>query len=117
MENLKEKAKVFLTKAGRILIVIAAVFIGYVGANVHATYKSKLVKSPVPVVKTLSETSIALNERNEMLIINRADGTYQIYQDSVGITIFNLYAEKMYFSKQNVASVPVEKKATINTNK
>lgn len=117
MENLKEKAKLFLTKAGRILIVIAAVFIGYVGANVHTTYKSKMVVSPVPIVKTLSETSIALNERNEMLVINRADGTYQIYQDSVGITIFNLYAEKMYFLKQNIAQVPIEKKTSLNISK
>jgi len=100
MEQFKEKAKKHLKTAGQILIVVLAIFIGYIGSEIHTNYKSKLVEAPIPVVKTLTETSIAINERNEMLIINRADGTYQIYQDSVGITIFNMYAAKMYFAKQ-----------------
>lgn len=112
MENLKEKAKEYGIKIGRILIIVLAVFIGYIGSEIHTNYKSKLVEAPIPVVKTLTETSIAINERNEMLIINRADGTYQIYQDSVGITIFNMYAAKMYFAKTNPAPAP-EKKPNI----
>lgn len=108
MENFKEKAKTFLKKAGQFLIVIAALFIGYISCDIHTSYKTKTVKAQVPVVKTLDETSIAINERNEMLIINRADGSYQIYQDSVGITIFNMYAARMYFNRQNI-TIPDKK--------
>jgi len=30
------------------------------------------------------------------MIIDRRNGEYEIYQDSTGIQIFNLYANKMY---------------------
>ena len=43
-----------------------------------------------------SEISVAINERNELMLIDRRNGKYEIYQDSTGMQIFNLYANKLY---------------------
>ena len=49
--------------------------------------------------KTLTEISIAINESDQLLIIDKQTGEYVVYQDSIGKTIFYLYANKMYKSE------------------
>ena len=46
-------------------------------------------------VHKLKETSIAINERSELMIIDRQTGTYEIYEDSIGKVVFGLYASQM----------------------
>jgi len=46
------------------------------------------------------KVSTAIDERGELLIINRSDGTYKIYSDSVCNGIFNLKANKIYKDMQ-----------------
>jgi hypothetical protein len=50
-------------------------------------------------MKMVKETSVAVNERGELMLIDRKNGTFQIYQDSVGQIIFKMYANKMYSFK------------------
>ncbi len=47
------------------------------------------------------KVSTAIDERGELLIINRSDGTYKIYSDSVCTGIFNLKANKIYKDMEN----------------
>lgn len=47
----------------------------------------------------LKNVSIAVNERNEMLVIDRKTGEYVTYQDSVGLAIFGMYAGRLYTNK------------------
>ena len=49
----------------------------------------------------LSTTSIAVNERGEVMIIDRKTGSYEVYADSVGKMIFDLYAGRMYYESRN----------------
>jgi hypothetical protein len=99
MEVLKEKAKLVTRNAGKIGIIVIAMAIGFFAGDVyHRINRSEKEKS-VPMSKkkihTLVETSIAINERSELLIIDRQNGEYEIYQDSVGQMIFRLYASQM----------------------
>ena len=48
----------------------------------------------------LDETSIAINERNELMIIDRSTGMYEVYESKIGNTIFSLYANQMYSQKK-----------------
>jgi hypothetical protein len=102
LELFKEKAKNVLHHSIRIAIIILTFFIGITAHYIYVEMRKPSDVIEVPShqeVKTLQSTSIAINERDELLIINRADGTYEIYQDSVGRAIFNLYAGKIYASK------------------
>ena len=37
-----------------------------------------------------------MDENNNLLIIQKNDGTYILYQDSIGVQIFNMYAKSIY---------------------
>jgi hypothetical protein len=37
-----------------------------------------------------------MDENNNLLIIQKDDGTYILYQDSIGVQIFNMYAKSIY---------------------
>jgi hypothetical protein len=72
--------------------MIAGFFIGYY----YWVMMNKTHDSPLKRIKQMNTTSVAINERNELMIIDRANGNYVVYQDSVGMTIFTLYANKKY---------------------
>jgi len=41
------------------------------------------------------EISIAVNESNELIMIERATGNYIVYSDKIGQTIFGMYANRI----------------------
>jgi len=100
------KIEVFAKKLGNLLVLIIALFAG----GVIGYYYNHFVKSKNTIsfedVKTIESTSVAINERGELLIIDRKFGKYSLYDDAVGSAIFGMYANKMYM-KQN--GVPVNK--------
>ena len=81
-------------RLGSIIVIAAAMAIGFlIGycywiAFAKATVQKEALK--------LNSVSIAVNDRGELMIIDRMNGVYSIYQDSVGQEIFNLYATKKY---------------------
>lgn len=90
------KLNVFAKKLGNLMIVAVAMITGFFIGYYYWVMMNHTKKSPLKNINLLSETSVAINERNELLIIDRASGTYAVYQDSVGLMIFNLYASKKY---------------------
>ncbi len=42
------------------------------------------------------EISIAVNESNELIMIERATGEYIVYSDAIGQTIFSMYANRIH---------------------
>jgi hypothetical protein len=42
------------------------------------------------------EISIAVNESNELIMIERATGEYIVYSDQIGQTIFGMYANRIH---------------------
>jgi hypothetical protein len=102
-QNMKTQLSEFLHKAGKIasyaIVGGACILGGY--------YYSKIKNAPEAVKPTMQiqpavkmrDVSIAINERNERIIIDRNSGEYMTYQDSVGMAVFSLYAGKIYTSK------------------
>ena len=97
-ENLNDKGQKLLTVG-----IVAVSIVG--GIFAHKIYQKlneeKPCKSTIiyPEMKVMTNTSVAVNERGELMLIDRKNGTFQIYQDSVGKTIFKMYANKMYSFK------------------
>lgn len=91
---MKEKIKQILHYSLFILMLGIGIFIGY--------YSHKL--NPTPILKPNpyfqiyypKDISIAINEQNDLLLITKKTGEYIIYSDSIGFTIFKMYANKIY---------------------
>lgn len=99
-----EKLSAFAKKLGNLLMLVIALVAGFFIGYYYWVMTNKVDKSQWDNVKPLTTTSVAINERNELLIIDRKTGIYSIYQDSIGMVIFNLYANRIY--KQ---AVPAQK--------
>ena len=58
--------------------------------------KAKTVENPYAHAFTPDELSIAVNESNELLMIERSTGKYIVYSDQIGQTIFEMYANRIH---------------------
>ena len=96
MENIKEKLKSVLKQLSFYTIIsisfAAGISIGYYYDYIKTSY----TKRPQVVSVKKSEIKLAIDENNNLLIIQKSDGTYVLYQDSIGYQIFNIYAKNMY---------------------
>lgn len=99
LAKLAEKAKALTTVLAKIGVILIALILGFVSNEAYHSFnkKSGTPKEGIPKTKTQQETSVAINERNEIIILDRTNGDYVIYSDSVGLMIFNHYASKMYY--------------------
>ena len=94
MQTAIDRLKVIANKLGNLLVVAAAMVSGFL---IGYYYWYMMAKANHPkMTKTLRTVSVAVNERDELMIIDRSTGTYSVYQDSVGLMIFNTYATKRY---------------------
>ena len=76
-----------------IVCSIAAYFVGVF----HNNMTTKPVDPKIEVVKVKkSQVNLAIDENNHLVIINKESGDYTIYQDSIGKTIFKLYAKNVW---------------------
>lgn len=108
MKNVINKVKEMpaVIQAGKIAVLITAISIGFAISEFNHWLKVKSEEKPQVIqkmksVKTLSKTSVAINERNELMVIDRSTGEFEIYSDSIGQTIFSLYAGRIYSQTQN----------------
>jgi hypothetical protein len=98
MKTVNLKMQAILSNAKKIGVIIVALSIGFVIGMFHNRIQkseNEVVKIDPKAIHRLKETSVAINERDEVMIINRTDGTYEIYEDSIGKTIFRMYASQM----------------------
>lgn len=94
----RNRALDFFKSSIKVIFILVAVASGYAISEIHHRYSEENSNKEGAPMKTRnsSEISVAINERNELMIIDRRNGEYEIYQDSTGLQIFNLYANKMY---------------------
>jgi hypothetical protein len=95
---IKEKLTLAANAGGKLLIIACAMIIGYGISQFQGYLKNRHQSkvSTMPPTQTMATVSIAVNERGELLMIDRKNGSFQIYSDTVGRGIFNLYAGQMY---------------------
>jgi isoleucyl-tRNA synthetase len=88
-----------LNKIGKITIIIVAMAVGFISGEIYRNYQTHITAMSMQECKTPEQTSVAINERGELMIINRKKGSYSLYDSQIGNMIFGLYANKIYQSK------------------
>ena len=96
MENIKEKVNETFKQLSMYIIIslsfAVGISIGYYYDIIKTSFSNQL---SVTSVKR-NEVKLAIDENNNLLVIKRKDGSYTAYEDSVGYTIFNLYAKNIW---------------------
>lgn len=100
MENTKEKLnnimKVIAHYSFILITFIVGVSIGYYYNHIETTLKTNKVSTV-----SKKEIELAVDESNHLIIIDKKDWSYTIYQDSVGYAVFNLYAKNIWGQASN----------------
>jgi hypothetical protein len=105
METVLNKSNVAATlnKVKQYTIIAVAIVIGFfVGKYAHTIELStKMSKNtyrdnPYRNMRSTKDISIAVDENNELLLINKQTGKYQVYSDSIGMCIFRMYSYRIY---------------------
>jgi hypothetical protein len=97
--NIEREKVMNLLKPAMNLIIVAAV--GTVMFRLGIAYqnnknKETKVENPYAHAYSPEEISIAVNESNELIMIERATGDYIVYSDAIGQTIFSMYANRIH---------------------
>lgn len=88
-------AKKILDAGIYILALIISFGIGYFYKDVRKPDNVETTFSKFNNPKQLQTISVSVTDRNELLIIDKQTQSIEVYQDSVGISIFKAYANKL----------------------
>jgi len=94
----KEEIKKLLINTGKytvtILVVVASFFSGRLFENWNNSDKTE----EVIVLKKISkkEVNLAIDENNNLIMIDNYTGKYTVYDDSIGNSIFKIYAKSIW---------------------
>lgn len=95
--ELKEKANKILKKlldiSLYVLGIVAAFVIGFYCNQLTEFQASKSGKFSKPIEAT--NISVAVTEHNELLIIDRNKQSIDVYSDTIGVSIFKAYANRI----------------------
>lgn len=92
LEKLKSFVKPISNWALFTAAVIGAFFIGY---YYQAMMKSMNDKPKVIDLKTSERCSISVTDRGEMLILDRTNGNFEVYDEQVGLAVFKAYGARI----------------------
>ena len=99
---MKEKLKLIKEKIKSIfkhtliysIIVFAVISSFFVGIYYNEVTKKEKKYEVTKIIK--DEVSLAIDENSNLIIIENKTGDYTIYEDSVGVSIFRLYAKNVW---------------------
>lgn len=77
-------------------IVTALVLLSFYVGRKSSSYPPKEQTNAYSHAFTPKEISIAVNESNELLLIEKKTGKYIVYSDEIGNTIFKMYMNRIY---------------------
>jgi hypothetical protein len=98
---IKEQVTATLKKIFSYAIIVGALGVGFVIGRFTQTYPPSKEVNPYQAIHSIKNISIAVNESNELMLIDRNTGKYQLYSDSIGVAIFKMYSNRIY---QNASS-------------
>jgi hypothetical protein len=91
-----ENVKKFFNNLGKVAVIVIAMASGYAASEIYHRYESGIKSNKMQAVRSGERTSVAINERGELMIISRSSGNYQIYGKDVMDMIFGLRAQQIY---------------------
>ena len=95
----REKVMNLLKPAMNVIIVAAVGTVMFrlgIAYQANESQESIKVENPYAHAYSPEEISIAVNESNELIMIERATGKYIVYSDQIGQTIFGMYANRIH---------------------
>jgi hypothetical protein len=95
METIKEKIKTLLKQVSIYVMIAVSFLVGISIGYYYDVVKTGLVNNKSESIKR-SEVNLALDEHNRLMIVKKQNGTYTVYEDSIGYVIFNLYAKSIW---------------------
>lgn len=95
---MKEKLMSLAKPALNTIVVVSLVATAFQLGSLYQASKATDKKPTNPYAHAFSpeEISIAVNESNELIMIERATGEYIVYSDKIGQTIFGMYANRIH---------------------
>jgi len=97
----KEQVIAVTKKVFSYAIIVGALGAGFVIGRFTQTYPPAEEANPYQSIHSIKNVSIAVNESNELMLIDRTTGKYQMYSDSIGMAVFKMYSNRIY---QNAGS-------------
>ena len=80
-----------------VLVVLASFFLGRYNGE---TNKEVEVVESFKIVNR-NEVNIAIDERSNLMVIDKESGNYTIFEDSIDHSIFKLYARNIWTTNNN----------------
>jgi hypothetical protein len=95
---MKEKVLNLAKPALNIIAVVSLTTVAFQIGRYYQSSKATDKKPSNPYAHAFSpeEISIAVNESNELIMIERSTGEYIVYSDEIGQTIFGMYANRIH---------------------
>jgi hypothetical protein len=78
------------------ILIVGGLLVGYIIGKHSTLLTPKIETNPYTNIHTTKTISIAVNDKNELLLIDKTNGEYHIYSDSVGMNIFKMYTHRIY---------------------
>jgi hypothetical protein len=95
--KVRELANKYMRPTLNVIIAVAIATAAFnLGKVEGAEQKQEKVENPYAHAFSPEEISIAVNESNELIMIERATGEYIVYSDEIGQTIFGMYANRIH---------------------
>ena len=97
LKSFLETTKKVVNKLFLYVVIAGSIIAAYLFGAEHTKLTQTPVKHTVEVLKIKkSDVNLAIDEDNHLIIINNKTGNYTMYQDSIGKTIFKLYAKNVW---------------------
>ena len=95
-KNLMEPTRKFFLQLGNYLLIIIAITAGFFIGKYYDEVLSKDKPDAQKLTITQSKNvSVAISQNSELIILDRTTGNIVMFQDTVGINIFKLYANQI----------------------
>lgn len=104
LKSALDSTKKVVNKLFLYVVITGSIIAAYLFGVEHTKLTQKPTYHKVRINKIKkSDVNLAVDEDNHLIIINNKTGNYTIYQDSIGKTIFKLYAKNVW--GQNSTSI------------
>jgi hypothetical protein len=96
IKTIKEKVKPIILKTLKYIILGTSIVVSFMlGRLIESYSKEREVKTNI-IRFNKEDISIAIDEGNNLIVIDNDSGDYIIYQDSIGYSIFKVYANNIW---------------------
>ena len=101
-----------LSSIGRYILIVTIVIAAFLFGKFYSTSNKEVEKKIFTYIER-EDIRLALDENDNLMVIDNKTGTYTVYQDSIGNAIFKLYARNIWNNHIEtpapVSTTPVKK--------